>query len=111
MTEQPSLYNLELSDKFKPTLAEVRQFIADKVLPVEEEFFGTPNQEDRWDHELPVSLHEEAPSFLRALEMRRATEAANATSTKYVTPYARATQFHCSARAIVCCAKIIRSLL
>jgi acyl-CoA dehydrogenase len=48
MTEPPSLYNLELSDKFKPTLAEVRQFIADKVLPVEEEFFGTPNQEDRW---------------------------------------------------------------
>ncbi len=48
MTEQPSLYNLELSDKFKPTLAEVRQFITDKVLPVEEEFFGTPNQEDRW---------------------------------------------------------------
>lgn len=48
MKDDQLLYNLELSDKFKPTLAEVKQFIEDKVLPVEEEFFGTPNPEDHW---------------------------------------------------------------
>jgi len=48
MPDEKFLYNLELSDKFKPTLEEVKQFIEDKVLPVEEEFFGTPNKEDRW---------------------------------------------------------------
>ena len=48
MKDDQLLYNLELSDKFKPTLAEVKQFIEDKVLPVEEEFFGTHNEEDHW---------------------------------------------------------------
>ena len=48
MATEQSLYNLELSNKFKPTLQEVKKFIADKVLPVEEEFFGTRNKADRW---------------------------------------------------------------
>jgi acyl-CoA dehydrogenase len=48
MKDDQLLYNLELSDKFKPPLAEVERFIEDKVLPVEEEFFGTPNKEDHW---------------------------------------------------------------
>ena len=48
MTEEKSLYNLELSDKFKPTLADVKTFIQDKILPEEEAFFSTRNAEDRW---------------------------------------------------------------
>ena len=48
MSNDQSLYNLELSDKFKPTLEEVKKFIEDKVLPVEKEFFGTINKEDKW---------------------------------------------------------------
>lgn len=48
MADQQPLFNLELSDRFKPTLAEVKDFIKDKVLPVEKEFFSTVNKEDRW---------------------------------------------------------------
>lgn len=48
MSNDQSLYNLELSDKFKPTLEEVKTFVEDKVLPVEKEFFGTINKEDKW---------------------------------------------------------------
>lgn len=48
MSNDQSLYNLELSDKFKPTLEEVKKFVEDKVLPVEKEFFGTINKEDKW---------------------------------------------------------------
>ena len=48
MSNDQSLYNLELSDKFKPTLEEVKKFIEDKVLPVEKEFFATINKEDKW---------------------------------------------------------------
>ena len=48
MSNDKSLYNLELSDKFKPTLEEVKKFIQDKVIPVEKEFFGTINKEDKW---------------------------------------------------------------
>ena len=48
MTTHASLYNLALSDKFNPTLEEVKRFIQERVLPVEEEFFSTPDAEDRW---------------------------------------------------------------
>ncbi|MEO2033509.1 MAG: acyl-CoA dehydrogenase family protein [Planctomycetaceae bacterium] len=48
MTENQSLYNLELSERFRPTLDEVKRFIADNVLPVEQEYDDSPNTEDRW---------------------------------------------------------------
>jgi acyl-CoA dehydrogenase len=48
MSDPQSLYNLELSDKFKPTLDQVKAFIADEVEPIQEEFYGTPNTEDKW---------------------------------------------------------------
>jgi acyl-CoA dehydrogenase len=48
MPDPQSLFHLELSDKFKPTLEEVKQFIASKILPVQDEFYGTPNPDDKW---------------------------------------------------------------
>ena len=48
MSDSQSLYHLELSDKFKPTLDQVNRFITDKILPVVEEYYDTPNTENRW---------------------------------------------------------------
>ena len=48
MPDNNSLFALDLSDKFKPTLEQVKKFIADKIEPVQEEYYDTPNQEDRW---------------------------------------------------------------
>lgn len=48
MSDSQSLYYLELSDQFKPTLEEVKRFIADRILPLEEEFYSTVNEEDKW---------------------------------------------------------------
>ena len=48
MTENQSLYNLELSERFRPTLEEVKRFIADNVLPVQQEYDDSPCTEDRW---------------------------------------------------------------
>jgi len=48
MSDPQSLYYLELSDKFKPTLEQVKRFISDEVLPVQDEYYATPNAEDRW---------------------------------------------------------------
>lgn len=44
----PALFNLELSDQFKPTLESVKEFIANKILPHEAEYAATPNATDRW---------------------------------------------------------------
>lgn len=48
MSDPQSLYYFELSDRFKPTLDEVKRFIADKVEPRQEEYYNSPNTEDRW---------------------------------------------------------------
>lgn len=48
MSDSQSLYLLELSDKFKPTLEQVKRLIADEILPVQDDFYNTPNTEDRW---------------------------------------------------------------
>lgn len=48
MSDPQSLYQLDLSDKFKPTLEEVKRFIADDILPVQEAFYDSPNTEDHW---------------------------------------------------------------
>ena len=48
MSTNDSLYYLELSDKFKPTLEEVKRFIASEIVPLEEEYNESPNTENRW---------------------------------------------------------------
>jgi len=48
MSDPNSLYQLDLSDKFKPTLELVKRFIADDILPVQEEFYSSPNTDDKW---------------------------------------------------------------
>jgi acyl-CoA dehydrogenase len=48
MTDEKLLYNLELSEKFRPTLAEVKKFVREKVLPAEDAFYKTINPVDRW---------------------------------------------------------------
>jgi acyl-CoA dehydrogenase len=48
MPDPNSLYQLDLSDKFKPTLEQVKRFIADDVKPVQEEFVTAVNTDDKW---------------------------------------------------------------
>ncbi|MFO7559595.1 MAG: acyl-CoA dehydrogenase family protein [Desulfobacterales bacterium] len=62
MPDEQYLYNLELSHQFKPTLEKVKRFIENKILPVEEAFFGTPNTEDRW------ALSERSSEILEGLK-------------------------------------------
>ena len=42
------LFNLQLSDEFVPTLELVKRFIEKEIVPLEEEFHHTPNQDDIW---------------------------------------------------------------
>jgi acyl-CoA dehydrogenase len=49
MSDSQSLYNLELSEKFKPTLELVKTFIADNVIPFQEEFENSFNKDNRWE--------------------------------------------------------------
>ncbi len=48
MSDPQSLYHLELSEKFRPTLEKVKRFIAEDIEPLQEEFHNTPNTEDHW---------------------------------------------------------------
>ncbi len=48
MSDPQSLYQLDLSDKFKPTLEQVKRFIADDIEPVQDEFYNSHNEKDRW---------------------------------------------------------------
>ena len=49
MSDSQSLYHHELSDKFKPTLDTVKRFISDNIQEsVVEEYYDTPNTENRW---------------------------------------------------------------
>ena len=49
MSDSQSLYHLELSEKFKPTLDKVKRFISDNIQEsVVEEYYDTPNTENRW---------------------------------------------------------------
>jgi acyl-CoA dehydrogenase len=48
MASNKSLYSLELSEKFEPTLEQVKRFIADHIVPVESDYFENPNTENRW---------------------------------------------------------------
>lgn len=43
-----TLHDLRCSDAFKPTVAAVGDFITREVAPVSDEFFSTPNEDDRW---------------------------------------------------------------
>ena len=42
--------DLGVSDKVKPILAEVKQFIDTEILPLEAEFFAEVDRGDRWTH-------------------------------------------------------------
>lgn len=64
MSDSQSLYHLELSDKFKPTLEQVKRFIAEEVEPVQEDYYDNPNTEDRW------SLSERQAEVLDALKSK-----------------------------------------
>ena len=56
MSDDKSLFHLELSEQFKPTLEKVKKMIAEEINPVTEEYYGTPNTDvddvdwtkDRW---------------------------------------------------------------
>jgi len=48
MPDPNSLYQLDLSDKFKPTLEQVKRFIADDIQPVQEEFYNSANADNPW---------------------------------------------------------------
>ena len=48
MADDTSLCMLELSEKFRPTLDQVKKFIVEEIVPLQDEFYGTPNTEDRW---------------------------------------------------------------
>lgn len=49
MSDDQSLYYLELSDKFKPALERVKTFIKDKIEPMQAEFYEhRVNPDDRW---------------------------------------------------------------
>lgn len=43
-----SLHDLRCSESFKPTVAAVGEFITREIAPVSDEFYSTPNKEDRW---------------------------------------------------------------
>ena len=43
-----SLHDLRLSDAFRPTVTAVGEFITTHIAPVSDEFFDTPNTENRW---------------------------------------------------------------
>lgn len=43
-----SLHDLRCSEDFKPTVAAVGDFITQHIAPVSDEFFATPNEENRW---------------------------------------------------------------
>lgn len=46
-----SLFTLEISDGFKPVLEEVKTFIANEVVPVEEEYYSLVGADgDRWSY-------------------------------------------------------------
>jgi len=47
-TDNQSMFDLQLSEKFKPHLEKVKAFIKDKIEPVQEEFYRVPNAENRW---------------------------------------------------------------
>ena len=46
--ETGSLYHLELSEEFKPTLEKVKEMISEDIKPLEEEYHNSPNTEDKW---------------------------------------------------------------
>lgn len=48
MADNESLYYLELSERFRPTLDKVKRFIAEEIEPLQQEYYTSPNVEDRW---------------------------------------------------------------
>jgi len=49
MADDQSLFYLELSEKFKPTLEKVKSFISDNLQDsVVEEYYNSPNTENKW---------------------------------------------------------------
>lgn len=48
MSDSKSMYYLELSEQFKPTLEKVKQFIKTEIEPLQEDYFETPNKQDPW---------------------------------------------------------------
>ncbi|MDD9969400.1 MAG: acyl-CoA dehydrogenase family protein [Myxococcales bacterium] len=47
MAASDSLYELALSEKFRPVLEQVKAFITDEIQPLEQEYYDTPH-EDEW---------------------------------------------------------------
>lgn len=62
-----SLFNLELSERFRSTLDNVIRFIAEKIAPAEQEYANSPNTEDRW------SLSERQATILEDLKLQART--------------------------------------
>jgi len=48
MSHNNDLFDLRLSEAFKPTLELVKQFIVDEIIPLENEFHDTHNADDIW---------------------------------------------------------------
>ena len=48
MSHNNELFDLRLSEKFEPTLELVKQFIADEIIPLEDEFHKNHNVDDIW---------------------------------------------------------------
>jgi len=48
MSDDQSLYELTLSDKFRPTLDKVKKFIKSEVEPRQADYFDNPNKDDMW---------------------------------------------------------------
>ena len=49
MSDSQSLYYLELSEQFKPTLDKVKKFISENLQEsVVAEYYDSPNTEDKW---------------------------------------------------------------
>ena len=68
MNHPSSLFNLELSEQFKPTLERVKCFIAEEIKPRETDYFASPNTQDRW------SLSDKQAEILGQLKEQAKTE-------------------------------------
>ena len=68
MNHPSSLFNLELSEQFKPTLERVKCFIAEEIKPRETDYFASPNTQDRW------SLSDKQAEILGQLKEKAKTE-------------------------------------
>lgn len=48
MSDETALYNLEMSERMKPVLLQVRDFIQKKIAPLTDQFYQAEDPNDRW---------------------------------------------------------------